>query len=203
MSALRAGGIAAAGCLAGLLLVAVSGVPASAHDSLVSSDPRAGDTVTSAVSEVRLTFSENVLDLGAGASAVIRVRDEDGRYYGDGCLALSNETMTAQVQLGGTGTYEVEWRAVSVDGHPISDLYSFDYAPPSGTPQADGLAEPPACGDATIAPANDESEGSGDDTAGLVVGLSIGAGLMVAGSVGVVLAGRIRARARKQPTLTR
>ncbi|OOB90894.1 copper resistance protein CopC [Rathayibacter sp. VKM Ac-2630] len=157
-----------------------------------------GET-TSEVSEISLTFTDNLLDLG-GDSDAFAIQDvgPDDRYYSDGCTTLSGPTITAPAALGAAGAYEVLWQVVSADGHPISETYVFDYAPAVGTPSADGASSAPVCGQEPSEQDDSAEDRTASDAAtaspsGLVVGLSIGAGVIaVMVALTALLARRMR-----------
>ncbi|MFT4211522.1 MAG: copper resistance protein CopC [Microbacterium sp.] len=181
MSARRGSFLAGAGIVLGLLTVPALAVAAFAHDSLIGSDPSSGATVT-ALDEVTLTFSAD--PLGGDGATVLEVTGPDGRYYETGCPTLAGQDVTVPVALGAAGEYEVLWRIVSSDGHPVSDTFTFDYEPASTATSAAG-ADVPQCGDASAAQAATPGAAA-DDAAqdpGLWIGLGIGA-VVVAG-VGV------------------
>lgn len=123
----------------------VAATPAAAHDELVASSPAAGAQLTDAPNEVTLTFSADVLTIGA---AVIVV-DGSGRDWVAGEPTVSSGTVTVPLDSGMPAAgYEIRWRVVSEDGHPISGLVPFtvgDAAPlqrtPSPTAQSTQSAE--------------------------------------------------------------
>ncbi|MGC0368823.1 copper resistance CopC family protein [Microbacterium sp. SLBN-111] len=163
---------------------------ASAHDSLVSATP-AADATVSAAADVTLTFSANLL--GADGGNEVIVVGPDARHYETDCTALAGPALTTPVELGPAGDYQVTWRAVSSDGHPVSGTYRFTYAPAAGAPVATGSAASPC---ASVA--SQQAEAALDATApaaapsGLVIGLSVG-GLAVI-VVGVVVVLLVRPR---------
>lgn len=186
-----------------LALVLATATPASAHDALVSSDPRAGATITTPLDRIELTFSNALLNLGGIDNVfVIQVSDDVGRFYGSGCVDLSNETVSTGVTLGEPGTYTVRWQVTSADGHPISDSYTFAYAPPPGTEAATGSDTAPVCGgEASAAPRPTEPTGTSEASvdAGLVSGLIVGVSvLVVVGGTLLVMARRGTPRRRDQ-----
>ena len=164
---------------------------ASAHDSLVSATPTADDTVSTA-SDVVLTFSANLL--GADGGNEVIVVGPDARHYETDCTALAGPTLATPVELGPAGEYQVTWRAVSSDGHPVSGTYAFAYAPAAGAAAATGSEASPC---ASVA-ASQETAGTPDATApsatpsGLVIGLSVGGVAVIV--VGVVVALLLRPR---------
>lgn len=127
---------------------------ASAHDSLVSATPSADETVSTA-SEVELTFSANLL--GADGGNEVIVVGPDARHYETDCAALAGPTITTPVQLGPGGEYQVTWRAVSSDGHPISGTYAFDYTPAAGESAASGTETSP-CASVAAAQETDDAD---------------------------------------------
>ncbi|KZE92441.1 Copper transport protein YcnJ [Agromyces sp. NDB4Y10] len=125
-------------------LAALPAMPASAHNYLVSSTPAEDAVVTQQPGTVSLETNEALLDVENGS--IIQVVGPDGRYYGDGCAVVDGPTATTQTQLGEPGMYTVNWRVVSVDGHPISGTWTFEWQPVDGTALAEGSDEPGACG---------------------------------------------------------
>ncbi|GAB2967759.1 copper resistance CopC family protein [Frigoribacterium salinisoli] len=132
---------------AGTLLAAG---PASAHDYVVASDPGEGAVVEVPLDEVSYTFNAPILDLsGTGSSNVLEVVGPDGLHHETACVAtVSGATASVPVALGGAGTYTSTYQVVSSDGHTVSDSQTFEYAPPEGTPAAEGSATRPTCDDA-------------------------------------------------------
>ena len=164
---------------------------ASAHDSLVAASPAPGDTVAS-LDAVDLTFSANLLNLGAGN--IVIVVGPDGRHYETDCTAVAGTALTTPVALGPAGDYKVTWRAVSSDGHPVSDTYAFTYAPAPGAVAAAGSAGPVCATDpvSTETTAPDASAPAAGGIDGLTLGLVLGGVAVVL--VGVVIAVILRTR---------
>lgn len=147
--------------------------------------------------EVSLRFSDALLDLnGIGNAFVIRVEDGAGAFYGDGCVDLVDDTMSMPVELGEPGRYTVTWRAVSTDGHTISDAFDFDFVPADGNTASVGSDTPPVCAEGAQAEAtpSDGVAESPTDTVGLIVGLSVGGVLVIGGLVGLAIGMRLRRR---------
>ncbi|MGN7861768.1 copper resistance CopC family protein [Microbacterium sp. 22303] len=174
----------------GLALATAGATAASAHDTLENTDPAQGSTVKS-LSSLSLTFSAD--PLGTDGATIIQVIGPDKKYYETACPDLNGPVVSSPVALGAAGTYEVLWRVVSSDGHPISGSYTFAYAPdgtapsatgPSatGTPAAAGSAKP-VCGPAASATTEAPAAAAATD-AGLWIGLGIGAAVLVGVGVG-------------------
>ena len=138
---------AAALVLGGALIPAGA---ASAHDRLVGSTPAADATVTDEPGTIALDFSEDLLSLDAQNSgfAIQVVNTTDSSFHEDGCVTVDGSTATSRIALGTAGTYQVTWRAVSSDSHPIDGTYSFTYAPAGDTVGGPAILQAPACGDA-------------------------------------------------------
>jgi copper resistance protein C len=172
--------IAVAGIVLGVLAVPVLGSAAFAHDSLVDADPAADAAVTS-LESIALTFSAEPIDGGD----YVQVTGPDGRYYETGCPTLDGPVATTEVALGPAGEYEVLWRIVSSDGHPVSESYSFTY---DGEPVGTGTDDP-AC----AAPESPDAKSSDTETpaasgdSGLWLGLGLGGLAAVVVGVGAWL----------------
>ncbi|ORT53451.1 copper resistance CopC family protein [Frankia sp. KB5] len=97
-------------------------VPASAHSQLVASDPTDNAHLDTAPSVVTLRFSDGVLTIG---TAVVVV-DAAGTSWAEGEPAVSGQTVTTMLRDGPPdGAYQMRWRVVSADGHPISGVTRF------------------------------------------------------------------------------
>ncbi|MFC4565191.1 copper resistance protein CopC [Nocardiopsis mangrovi] len=140
-----AGALAVAVCAAAGVLAA--GTPAWAHDRLLSSTPEDGTDLDTAPSEIVLTFSGSVLDIGAA----VAVLDGDSRQVADGAVAIDGPEVARRLPEDlPDGGYAVRWRVVSSDGHPISGSFTFT--------AGDAAAVPPALAPASAEPADDASE---------------------------------------------
>lgn len=121
--------------------------PAEAHNYLVASTPAAGSTLTELPESFVITTNEALLDLGGeGKSFALQVRDSDGLYYGDGCVSVSDASMSSVAAIGDGGEYTVLWQVVSADGHPVSGEYSFAWDPADSSVASPGSAAAPVCG---------------------------------------------------------
>ena len=174
----------------GLVLATAGASAASAHDTLEQSDPAANATVKT-LDAVTLTFSAD--PLGADGATVIQVIGPDKRYYETACPDLNGPAVSSPVALGAAGTYEVLWRVVSSDGHPISGSYTFGYAPDGTATAAASGSATPKCGPAGSASAAADAPATtaGEDS-GLWIGLGIGAVVLIGVGVGAVVLARGR-----------
>lgn len=146
--------------------------PASAHDELLGSTPASGEALGSAPTEVTLTFSADVLTIGA---AVI-VADGEGKDWAAAAPAVDNGVVSVPlVPALPAGGYEIRWRVVSQDGHPISGLIPFTVggaAPLTRTPVAASPTD--ATADTTATPTPQDQSAREDQ--GIIRILLVGAG---------------------------
>jgi len=147
------------GTLLGALLLGAS--PAYAHNVVEDRSPAPDSSVTDSPVTISLTTDDVFLDLSGEATGFgVAVRDSAGLYYGDGCVELSERTMTASAELGQAGSYEIIYQFVSADGHSLSESYEFVFEPgPSHTP-APGYDTPAECGVSRDTPAGDSTSGA-------------------------------------------
>ena len=138
---------AATALAAGALLSLAAPLAATAHDSLVSSTPSDGSTITGLPDAFSVTMNEPLADLtGNGSGFAIEVRDAAGAYYGDGCFTIADATLSTAPALGAPGHYTLLWQVVSADGHVASGELGFGWAPAGGAVPSVGFASPPVCG---------------------------------------------------------
>ncbi|CAI7632476.1 unnamed protein product [Penicillium discolor] len=124
------------------LSIIVAPAPAAmAHDNLLDAVPAPEETVTQ-LDAVALTFSGELIDFSQASFA--QVQGPDGLYYESACSTIDRNVLTTPVRLGKPGVYTVLWNAVSSDGHPISESYTFTYAPTGVDPEFGW--DKPACG---------------------------------------------------------
>ncbi|MFB6610875.1 copper resistance protein CopC [Agromyces sp. NPDC056379] len=104
---------------AGITLAGAS--PAFAHDELLASSPEPGQVFETAPTEVSLEFSNDIIEVG---TAVVVVDHHGGDVeVGDPVIAGAHVTAALPTDL--EGEYQVRWRAVSSDGHPIEGTIDF------------------------------------------------------------------------------
>ncbi|TBN57081.1 copper resistance protein CopC [Glaciihabitans arcticus] len=144
----RLAALATVGALVAVLPVLGLAAPAQAHNSLVSSTPQDGETLTELPEEFSVTTSDQLLDLvGDGTAFGLQILDDAGRYYGDGCLTISDATLSMPAAIGEPGDYTFIWQVVSADGHPVSDEFDFTWAPSGDVTASEGSSAPPVCGE--------------------------------------------------------
>ncbi len=173
---LRALGV---GALLSALLTVLLASPASAHDALVGSDPAEGSALATTPARVTLTFAETpqpglttLTVLGPGGT-----RWERGEVTVDG-----SRVSIAVAPLGPAGPYEIGYRVVSDDGHPVAGSVAFILTAPGPAPAAP--SSPAAPGPSPVASSSPSTppDGGGVPTWAIV----LVAVVVVAGTVTVV-----------------
>ncbi|HWI42869.1 MAG TPA: CopD family protein [Nocardioides sp.] len=118
--------------LLALLLLALIGVggtaaPASAHATLVSTDPAEGAVLPAAPDTVTFVFDEPVRLVPQG----LRAFDADGHRVDVEASAKGARVEGDLLEALADGTYVITWRVVSTDGHPIAGSLTFHIGAPS------------------------------------------------------------------------
>ncbi|CAM3549457.1 copper resistance CopC family protein [Isoptericola cucumis] len=144
---------------------------ASAHDELLSSKPADGQVATEVPAAVELTFSADLILTGVE----IVVTNSGGKQVPTGSVGVSGSEVTTPLPSDlASGDYDVTWRVVSSDGHPIDGSFSFtldvpDPSPspsdtkaaapaPSATPSAEQAPEPASTALAVDQPSTDDGQ---------------------------------------------
>jgi copper transport protein len=115
-----------------LLLVALFGIgfalagAASAHASVVSSDPADGSRLKAAPQQVTITFDESVT---LGNLGYLHVTDAKGNRVDTGTASHpggDGTRITTTLRAGlGDGTYTESFRIISADAHPVAGVVRF------------------------------------------------------------------------------
>ena len=139
--------------------------PASAHNQVVSSTPSPGGTLTELPATFGLTTNLPLLDLsGQGRGFALEIRDSAGKFYEDGCVTISDATMSTPARLGAAGAYTLIYQLVSADGHTVSGEIPFTWAPSGTVTASAGTASPATCPGSTVK-AQAPNSGTGSDGA--------------------------------------
>jgi methionine-rich copper-binding protein CopC len=121
--------------------------PALAHAELVEAYPADGDALAESPDQVRLQFTEPI----EAAFDPVKVYDQQGNRVDEDDARVDPDD--AKVLVTGLeelseGSYTVEWRVTSIDGHIVDDRYQFAVTASAGqspnTPHSDheGAEEP-------------------------------------------------------------
>ena len=106
--------------IAPLLLLLVAG-DASAHAELDRAEPRVGNKVASPPRAVTLWFTQKLEQ----AFSSITVTNAAGERVDAGKTRVSGNQMSVSLRAGGSGTYRVNWRVLSVDTHTTEGNFTF------------------------------------------------------------------------------
>lgn len=161
-----------------MLALAGLATPAFAHNQLISSNPADQATVESSPSTIELTFDQPV-QRGEGLNT-IAVTGPEGTNWSVGTPDVASNVVSATVDpLGPAGEYQIGYRVLSADGHPVSGDLTFTLT---------------TAGQGTPAPASSDDGGTASgpaDEGGLPIWVWIlgavvllGAGLTVAMRIG-------------------
>jgi methionine-rich copper-binding protein CopC len=180
------GGLLAAVC--GLVMLVVAG-PALAHSRLESSDPADGANLATPPSRVTLTFNEAMQQ----GFATLTVIGPGNTAWQDGETQAAGDSVSVAVKpLGPAGVYQIGYRVISDDGHPVSGSVSFTLTAPG--PGAASAMPTVAATTAAAAPASTSAAApvaaAPADNGGAPVWPWIVAAVVAVG-VGVVLALRL------------
>ena len=115
----------AASILALVTSVTLTALPATSHEQLVNQEPKSGQVLEAGIAEVRLSFSDDLISLDNSAGSEIVILDSNQNPVNNGCAVIDARTAIARADIDTPGTYQVGWRVVSGDGHPISGNFSF------------------------------------------------------------------------------
>ncbi len=103
---------------AAVLLVAT---PASAHASLLESNPAPGEILQTSPKTITLSFTEPVsTSLGA-----LRVFNSESKRVDAGDVEIRNNVVELALPKLDDGSYAVTWRVTSEDAHPVTGAFAF------------------------------------------------------------------------------
>ncbi len=112
------------GLLALLLISLSQTTEAYAHSSMIEQFPKGNATISDMPLEVKLTFDEELLDLGSGN--FVTVKDPSGKEITTGPTALLSSKISRKLTASTLpGKYSVSYRVVSADGHVVEGTYQF------------------------------------------------------------------------------
>ncbi|GAA1873023.1 copper resistance protein CopC [Pseudonocardia ailaonensis] len=176
--------LAAVGLLAGLALL-LGATPALAHAQFEGSTPADGSSLATGPTTVTLKFSDTMTP----GFNTVTVVGPDGKDYQQGDVTANGDAVSVGVgPLGPAGKYEIGYRVLSDDGHPVTGKVGFTLTQAgTGVGKAD---QPIPSGDAApVAAAADQAapaESGGMPVWPWIVGavVLVGAGVVVAMRLG-------------------
>lgn len=124
-----------------LLLVLAFPTATLAHSKLKTSTPPADAKLTENVSEVSLSFNENIDE----NLSTIKIKNEQGDVVEVSEVTVSENNMVGTLASPlPSGSYTVEWKIVGGDGHPVDGTYNFEVDAPEAETVPETPAETPA-----------------------------------------------------------
>lgn len=121
---------ALAGVFVGLLAVLAVSTPASAHAALLRTSPVSGSVVSTAPTDVVLTFSESI----SPVPGKIHVLGPDGARADRGDPVVRGAVISVPVRTDvPRGTYLVTYRVISADSHPVAGGFTYSVGEASAT----------------------------------------------------------------------
>ena len=171
-----------------LLATLVFAYPAKSHDLLIEIEPVAGAVITEGSFEAKLTFNNPLLVVEGETNAELATKLVGSDEWKNHDVFVADQVLTAQISLSEAGDYDLRWKVVSSDGHPISGDSTFTLEIESAVNQED--SESPIL----IAPAPVGEQSSGE---GSLVGFYIGLAMVILGVIFAPIGLMIRRRARK------
>jgi copper transport protein len=131
----RAGAVVAVA----LTLVVLGASPASAHATLLQSDPAPGGVLARSPSAITLRFDSPV----SAALGAVRVYDRRGGRVDSGGTDVQGAVVRLRVSGLAKGSYVVTWRVTSADTHPVAGAFTFQIgnAGNASSPAARNLAQ--------------------------------------------------------------
>ena len=111
--------------IAGLIVTGwlTSALPSAAHSPLKSTSPDDGAVLTAAPSSIAMTFGKSA------RLTKVTLKHTSGRNAHSVRVPLAlkkfQKSFELMPQMRGAGDYQVDWRALSKDGHAIKGSFSF------------------------------------------------------------------------------
>ena len=127
-----------------LASVTVVGAPtAAAHTALTSTEPAADATLSAGPNRVSATFNEDLQTTFAAMTVV----GPDGNLWSAGDPEVKGAVVSVGLRpLGPSGTYTVNYRVTSADGHVVAGSWSFTVTVPSTGAPGPAVADSSAQG---------------------------------------------------------
>lgn len=108
--------------LAGALLIVA---PANSHDLLIDITPDSSEVLSEGSFEAKLTFNNPLLLVAGESNAQLATKLRGEANWVNHEVLIVGRILTARVDLTEPGEYDLRWKVVSSDGHPISGISKF------------------------------------------------------------------------------
>jgi methionine-rich copper-binding protein CopC len=94
----------------------------SAHAMLDHAEPRVGNKVAAMPHQLTLWFTQKL----EPAFSSVTVTNANGERVDSGKPRVSGNQMSVSLRPGGSGTYHVNWKVLSVDTHTTDGSFTFE-----------------------------------------------------------------------------
>ena len=99
---------------------------AEAHGQFVSSNPKAGSTITKIPKVVWVEFDGNLITIADKQTNFLSIKNSKGKELRVGKAFVSGARVSLNIKdRSATGKIKVSWRVVSEDGHPVTSFLTF------------------------------------------------------------------------------
>jgi methionine-rich copper-binding protein CopC len=99
---------------------------AEAHGQFVSSNPKAGSTLSKLPKLVWVEFDGNLITIADKKTNFLTVKDSKGKELSVGKAFVGGARVSVNLKdRSTTGKIKVSWRVVSEDGHPVTSSLTF------------------------------------------------------------------------------
>lgn len=164
----------------------LGGSAAEAHDQLIRSTPESGAVLDAAPTEASLVFSGTISELGSEVAllrggAPVELSDE---------LKVDGAEVKVALPALEDGAYELNWRVVSSDGHPISGTVPFTIGNPAAGGGSDAVG---GVNNQPNDPENFDAEGDSNSGGNSLAMIAMGVvGVAVIGAAAVLMVKRFK-----------
>lgn len=162
------------------LVAFISPAAAWAHATLIASQPAANAHLPESPATIHLTFSEEVVPRLCQIRIVTATGKIELSVVGDPHNVRAVSAMPARLEA---GSYSIEWRVLSADGHPAEGSFAFTV----GEPVTRTSTEMPAVAAPTPNPDSVKAGGRSAGAPGLLVALRGAAMAALLGAAGLLL----------------
>lgn len=164
--------------------------PAWAHTEIDHTTPSDGASVEAGIQTLEVFFTDQILNLADSSEMVIL--DSNGVAVPSTCIQVEDQKISANVLIKDAGHFDVTWRTVAEDGHPISGKFSFEATGTSDITTFEACADQASSGTVISTPKANVPQKSADETPWWIL-------MSVLVAVAIAVIGFLIARYRRAP----
>lgn len=109
----------------GLTFGLTASTNAIAHTGLISCNPKSGSLLTKLPAKIILKFYGNLITVAEKEVNKVTILGPNGSFSFGKPQIKGNQISLATNGSSDSGSYQIKWRVVSEDGHPISGSFKF------------------------------------------------------------------------------